>query len=261
VTSLYGELIFISRRGIYQTKKHASVVPVAEQVLPLFDPASTDDTKLDNFCAGYAGDRVYFSITLQGSDVNSLALEYAPLYGWVAAGSNAMGCYQTKTGDASEIVVAASPSVTGQLYRMSDGGSDDGTDITSWYETRWFQPSNGHEARLQTARLLFRGTSTTVSAFVNFENSPAWTNSLEQTTTGMIWGVDDWGVANWGHSAEEDYATFHPRVLGRAFKFRIDETSSSTYTKAPILGSGAELTAGAWAMYSVETQYGPLGLA
>lgn len=263
VTSLYGELIFISRRGIYQTKKLASVVPVAEQILPLFDPVSTDDTKLDNFCAGYLGDRVYFSITLQGSfsSVNNLALEYAPLYGWVVTGSNAMGCYQTKTGDAAEFILGASPLSTGQVYRLFDGGADDGEDIVSWYETRWFEESNGHQARLQQARCLFRGSNVTVSSYVDFSNNANWSDTLDSTSGGMTWGTGVWGTDEWGGFSQEEYSTLHPRVIGRAFKIRIDETSSATYSRPALLGSGASLPTGAWALYAIETQYGPLGLS
>lgn len=261
VTSLYGELIFISRRGIYQTKKLSAVEPVAEQILPLFDPASTDDTKLSNFAAGYLGDRVYFSITLQGSSVNNLALEYAPLYGWVVAGSNAMSCYTTVTGNAAEKVLGASPSATGQIYKLFDGGSDDGANITSWYETRWFQVSNGHQARMQLARLLFRGNSVTVSVYTDFGDNSKWSDTLSSTSDGMIWGSGIWGTGLWGGAEQENYADEHPRVIGRAFKLRFDEVSSATYTRPAILGTGASLTAGAWALYSAETQYGPLGLA
>jgi len=265
VTSLYGELIFISRRGIYQTKKLASIVPVAEQILPLFDPSSTDDTKLDNFCAGYLGDRVYFSITLQGSSVNNLALEYSPLYGWVVAGSNAMGCYQTKTGNSAELIVGASPSVNGQLYKLFDGGSDDGTDIASWYETRWFEESNGHQARLQTARCLFRGSSVAVSCYVDFGDNSNWSDTLNSATGGGIYGIATYSTDGtgglYGGSAQEAYTTEFPRIIGRAFKFRFDETSSATYSRPAILDSGATLVTGAWALYSIETQYGPLGLA
>lgn len=261
VTSLYGELIFISRRGIYQTKKLAAVVPAAEQVFPLFDPDSTDDTKLDNFCAGYWGDRVYFSITLQGSDTNNMALEYAPLYGWVVAGTNAMGCYQTVTGTAAEVILAASPSVAGQIYKMNDGGSDDGTDIASWYETRWFQVLNSHQTRMSMARMLFRGQNVMVSLYTDFSETAAWTATLNEDDGGMLWGLGLWGTGAWGGTTIEAYTSEFPRQLGRAFKMRFDETSSATYTRPPILGTGASLTSGAWALYAVDTQYGPLGLA
>lgn len=261
ITQLYGELIFISRRGIYATKKLSAIQPVCEQILPLFDPDSTDDTKLDNFCAGYVGDRVYFSVTRQGASVNDIALEYAPLYGWVVAGSNAMGCYQSRTGDAAEIIVGASPTVTGQLYRLNDGGSDDGADVASWYETRWFEVLNGHEARMSMARILFRGADVTCTLYTDFSQNGEWTDTLDNTTAGMVWNVDNWGESDWGGQTVETYQTTFPRKIARAFKLRFDETSSETYSKPALLGSGASLAAGAWALYSVESQYVPLGLS
>jgi hypothetical protein len=194
--------------------------------------------------------------------VNNLAIEYAPLYGWVVTGSNAMGCYTTVTGNAAEVLLAATPTAaSGQIYKMFDGGSDDGADIASWYETRWFQVNNGHQARLQMARLLFRGSNAVLSSYVNFEDNASWTDTLNSSTDGMLWNTGVWGTGLWGHASQEDYATEHPRIVGRAFKFRVDETSSATYTRSAILGSGAALVTGAWALYSIETQYGPLGLS
>ena len=260
VTSLYGEVIFVSRRGIYITKKLAAVVPAAEQVMPLFDPSSTDDTTMADWCAGYNGDRVYFSVTRQGASANDLALEYAPLYGWVVAGSNAVGCYQARTGTQSEILIGASPSVVGQLYRMNDGGSDDSADIASWYETRWYQVSSGHQARMNLARLLVRGTSITVTVSNDFSVSGGVAETVSVTNNGMSWGTGVWGIGLWGGESVENYVDLHPRLIARAFKLRFDETSSGTYSMPDLLGSGASLTVGAWALYSIDTQYAPLGL-
>lgn len=260
VTELYGEIIVLSRRGIYQSKKLSSFVPVGEKIFPLFDPSSTDDTKMANWCVGFRGDRVLLSVTRQGSSVNDLALEYAPLYGWIVAGSNAMGCYQSKVGAAAEVIIGASPTVTGQLYKLQDTGGDDGADITSWFETRWYQVSSGHAARMNLARLLTRCTNATMTVYTDFET----VGTAQTITTGNIttyWNSSTWNGGIWNGAFTENYLDTHPRAIGRAFKIRIDETSQLTYSSPDILSSGASLTQGGWALYAVDTQYAPLGLS
>ena len=261
VTELYGEIVLVGRRGIYMSKKLAALVPAAEKVLPLFDPSSLDDTKMANWCVGYKGDRVFVSVTRQSASTNDLALEFAPLYGWVTAGSNAAGVYVTKRGDAAETLIGASPSVTGQLYNMQSGGSDDGAAIQSWFVSRWFQVLNGHEARMNLLRLLGRGTFK-VTVRTNFENTGGWAETFTVgTNTGMVWGTGVWGAGEWGGYAVEDYAQGHPRSIGRAFQIRIDDSSTATFSTPAILESGASLGSGAWALYALDSQYAPLGLS
>lgn len=261
VTELYGEVIFLSRRGIYRTKGLSAIVPAAEQVLPLFNPSSLDDTKMANWSAGYNGDRVYFSVTRQGASVNDLSLEYAPLYGWVVPGSNAMGCYQSRTGTQSEILIGASPSVTGRLYQMNTGGNDDGANIASWFETRWFQVTNGHQARMNLARLLFRGSNVTVTVSTDFTITGGTAQTVSVTNNGFVWGTGLWGTGVWGGESVENYVDIHPRDIGRAFKIRFDETSNLTFTNPDLLDSGAALQSGGWALYGIESQYATLGLS
>ena len=261
VSDLYGELIFISRRGIYQTKKLAAVVAVAEQVLPLFDPASLDDTTMANWCAGYWGDRIYFSMQRAGASGNDIALEYAPLYGWVVAGSNAMGLYLSRTGTQAEVLIGASPTVTGQMYQINTGGKDDTAAITSWYETRWFQVLNGHNARMNLARLLFRGTAISVTFREDFAESGGYTQTLTSETAAFQWDNTTWGGGMWNADTVEDYGEIRPRQVARAFKIRIDEASTLTYSSPQLLATGVAPTSGAWALYSIETQYAPLGLS
>ena len=260
IVDLFGEAIFVSRRGIYMTKKVTAAVAACEQLLPLWDPDSSDDTSMSNWCAGYNGDRVYFSIQRIGASSNDLAITFAPLYGWATTGSNAMSCYQTRTGTQSEILIGSSPSVAGQLYKLNDGGSDDGTDIQSWFETRWYQVTNGHEARMNLARFLMRGQDLTITVFKNFEESGV-EETLSSSNADFLWNGTTWGGGQWNGVSIEDYISFFPRNVGRAFKIRIDETSSLTYTTPDLLDSGASLVVGGWALYGIETQYATLGLS
>lgn len=261
VTELYGEIVVLSRRGIYVSKKLAALAPASEKIAPIFDPASLDDTKMANWCVGYKGDRISLSVTRQGATVNDLALEFAPLYGWIVAGSNAMGCYQTLTGNNAETIIGASPAVTGQLYQLGSGGSDDGAAIASWFTTRWFELSGAHEARLNLSRLLGRGIFThTVRTDFHTTGGVADTATI-QMNNGFVWGVGLWGTVVWGGQAIESYLDLHPRIVGRSFQVRIDETSSLTFTNPALLESGIALQSGAWALYALDFQFAPLGLS
>lgn len=269
VVGLFGELFILSRRGLYATKKLSALVPIAEQLYPLFDPSQLADRTMPNWCAGYKGDRVYFSMATaaagSGTGANDLAIEYAPLYGWAVVGSNAMACYQSLTASGSalaslsstvdeETLLGASPSVAGQVYELNKTGADDGSSIQSWFETRWFEVSNGHQARLNQMRTLCRGsfTMTTWTDFASVEDTSALASTQSvSTTAGLV----------------EDYVTSHPYRVGRAFKIRVDETSTSTFSNAqffPQVGgtdSGDGPVSGAWALYAVDAQFAPLGLA
>ena len=268
VVALFGELFILSRRGLYATKKLATLVPIAEQLYPLFDPSQLADRTLPNWCAGYKGDRVYFSMATAasgaGTGVNDLAIEYAPLYGWAVVGSNAMGCYQPLTASGSalaslssnvdeETLLGASPSVAGQVYELGKTGADDGTAIQSWFESRWFEVSNGHQARLNLMRTACRGafTMTVWTDFASVEDSVAASTQSVSTTSGLV----------------EDYVESRPFRIGRAFKLRVDETSTLTFTNKQLFpkvagtDSGSGFVAGAWALYSTDCQFAPLGLS
>lgn len=266
VVSMFGELYILSRRGLYATRKLAALVPIAEQLYPLFDPSQLADRTLSNWCAGTKGDRIYFSMATAaagaGAGANDICIEYAPLYGWAVVGSNAMFCYLSLRSLGSDLaslssnvdeekLLGCSPTVTGQIYEMNKGGSDDGTAITSWYETRWFEMSGGHQGRMNLIRLLTRGTYT-LTVWTDFKN-------VETATAGMSASVTA--------SGEATYVPFQPRSVGRAFKVRVDESSTTTYTSPqffPTVGgtdSGDGQVQGAWALYTVDSQFAPLGLS
>ncbi len=260
VTELYGELIILSRRGVYMTKKQSAVVPAAEKIAPLFDPSSLDDTKMANWCVGYKGDRVYLSVTRQGSSVNDLALEFAPLYGWVAPGSNAMGVYQTLTGNSAETLLGGSPTTAGQIYQLQTGGADDTADIASWFTSKWLSLQGTHQARMNNLKLLGRGY-VTVTTRTDFALSGGYAEAVNfNRFAGSRWGTATWGTDRWGGPSLEDYLDVRPRTIGRSFQIRIDETSSLTFTNPELLGTGAALQAGAWALYGIDAQFAPLGL-
>jgi hypothetical protein len=161
----------------------------------------------------------------------------------------------------SELLLGGSPTVTGQAYRIEDAvGTDDGTNIQSWFETHWFEVSSGHQSRLRQLRMLFRGTNLTITTSTDFATSGGTSSSATSTLGGTNWDGSTWGSGMWNASYAEVYGDVFHRPVGRAFKVRIDETSDLTFTQPALLESGAALTRGGWAIYSIDGQFTPLGL-
>ncbi len=259
VISLYGKVYAVSRRGVYATDGFSPMQPLSAKLDPQFTDAALAYGSLDNIAAGYQGDRLFFSITRNAATVNNLALEYHPLLGWFSAGTNSAACYVTY-GKNQESLLAASPTVTGQIYKLNTGGTDNGAAIQSWWQTKVFEPNAGYQGRLQLCRMLGRGTFT-VTVRTDFLTSGGVSTTLSSPMTGFSWGTGIWGTDAWGESSGEDYRMFQPRSVGRAFQVRVDETSSIISSAAPLLETGVGLTFGAWGLYALQLNFTPLGLS
>jgi hypothetical protein len=64
------------------------------------------------------------------------------------AGSNAATCYATYA-NVDAVVYTGSPTVSGQVYQQLSGGADDGAAIASWFQTNWFEPTEGFFTRFR----------------------------------------------------------------------------------------------------------------
>jgi hypothetical protein len=117
----------------------------SDRFKPLWQSSQINHQKLDLFCAGRANQRAYFSLCRAGSTACDLALEYHPVQGWLAPGSNAAACYTTFGLD-TEQLYAGSPTVTGQVYQQLATGADDGAAIPWRFQTRWFELNAGFNA-------------------------------------------------------------------------------------------------------------------
>jgi hypothetical protein len=258
ITSLYGAVYVLSTAGVFATDGQSSLVPVGQKLEPLFTPQSLDYAQAAGFCAGQQRDRLYFSVARQGAAGNDLCVEYHPLLKAASVRTDAAAIYVSYTAD-NEMLLGASPTITGQTWKLNNGGSDNGTDITSRFLTRIFEPGGGSEARLQHIRVLGRGASFTLKALPNFQaDGPDKTVTI--VGTGFTWDTDGWDdpTVGWGEDVIEGYADFWPRLVGRAFQLRIDETSSLVSTAPELLGDGAALPVGAWALYGCELEFTPL---
>jgi hypothetical protein len=151
--------------------------------------------------------------------------------------------------------------VTGQVYKLNDTiGSDDGAAITSWFLTKVFEAAARYEARLQHIRLVGTGDDLTLTALKDFDTSGVEKVVDVGSTDGFEWDSDGWDDPDvgWGNQTLEGYADFRPRIRGRAFQFRVDESSTATALQSPLLESTNPLTVGAWAVYGLTLSFTPL---
>ena len=154
VVNLFGRTIVLSPQGIFWTDGVGALKAASLQVSPIFHPSALATDKIDLIAGGAVGDRCYFSLPTIGASANTLALEYQPLEGWIVQGSNAMSCYCSD----GQTLWGGSPNVAGQTYRLLDGGSDDGADIDSYFQTAWFEPAGGFKIRFRRLSPLGRGS-------------------------------------------------------------------------------------------------------
>jgi len=255
ITSLYGRVYFVSTSGIFETDGFATgAVPVGAVLEPLFRPDRLDYTKAAGFCAVTDRDRVRFDVATSGASGNDTVFEYYPLLRAFTKRSDASACYANYKASGATLL-GASPSATGQIYQLNTGGSDDGTAIQSYYLSSIFEPLAGYQARLQRVRLKARAASLTVTCLSDFNSTGAPETIEAGQGDGFVWGTGAWGTGAWGSgSLPEDYAELWPRLYGRAFQLRFDETSTTSDTDA----NG--LTIGAWALAGLSLSFNQLSI-
>lgn len=259
VTNLFGLTVILSRFGIFTTDGINPLKKMSSRVDPLFTKDTINEAQLDLCAAGTYNDRCYFSIPRKGQTANNLALEFHPLEGWIVIGSNAASCYTTYA-QQTQLLYTGSPTVSGQVYQQLTGGSDDGTAIQSWFQTKWFEPAEGFFMRARKVRILGRGSFSLYSRF-NYSVGQGTLRAVSITGGGFTWGTDVWGTGVWGPLVYQDYST--PLLslgTGRSISFRIEETSSVSTTAPPLPGTTDALSVGAWGLGGVDLQWIQLGI-
>lgn len=261
VVSVSGRTVALSQEGVFWTDGVSALKPASERLDPLFRPDQIAFDKLDNFCAGVKGERVYLSLTRFGGTVNNLALEYHPTQDWIVSGSNAASCYATY-GKNTEKLYAGSPTVNGQVYELLVGGDDDGTAISSWFQTRWFEPGDGILCRFRRLRVTGRGSGT-LYLRVDYSTTNGDAQNIEIVDDTIHYDdshfYDDDEM--YGPSHSQDYQDFYSLGTAKAISLRIEEESSDVGVALQILGSGNSPEVGAWSIYDLSLLHIPLGLA
>lgn len=262
VVNGFQRTVAIGESGIFWTDGVGPMRPASDKLQPLFNPSQIAYDKLDLFCAGMRGDRMYFSLCRAGSSANDLMLEYHPLQGWIVANTNSASFYATY-GKNDQKLYTGSPTVNGRVYEQFQGGSDDGVAITSYWQSKWIEPTAGHPVRIVRARINGRGAAD-ILVLRDYEVAPVDTLSFNLVnTTGVLY--DDPGsiydVSLYAQPTKYQSTQDFPQIgVVTAVALRISETSSSTSFGLSILG-GTEPTVGAWGIYGIDLSYVPLGLS
>jgi len=260
--TMNGRTIFLSTQGIFWTdeaKTGGLLTPASQKLTPLFTNSQLAYSQAALWCAGTVGDRVKFSLCRNGATANNIALEYHPEQKWIVPGSNACSFYMT---DTNGILYGGSPTVNGQVYQQDTTGADDATAISSWFQTRWFEPNSGFLASLWQMRLNGRGSG---SSYVRKDYDLAGGDRFNFALTGDTPTYDSGLLYDSGELydrlSSQETETFYNLGTCRAFSIRVEETSSLTTTGIQIADAGSEPTVGAWSLYGIDVLHVPLGIA
>lgn len=259
VTAAYGRVVFLGPRGLYVTTGEDKAIPVGQKLEPLWQPSQINHGQLSLIALGQRQGRVYISLPRSGSTANDLAIEYHPLVGWVAPRSDAMACYVNYS-SSDETLLGGHPTTVGRAYQLLSGGSDTGSSITSRFQTKWFELNDGYECRVHRVRATVGG-NVTLGLRRNYGDSDRVSYALTPPAVASTWNGSTWGGTTWAGNDSRYEVDRFPRLLGKAFSFRITESSSLTRTGLKLIGAGTAPTIGAWSLYGLLIDYTPLGLS
>lgn len=262
VVAVGSKVCFVGKHGVYWWRSGLDEpVNASDRFLPLWQKGQVNLATLDRWCAGRHRNRALFSLARASSSVNDLALELHPDEGWLAPRSDAMSCYATSTG-ADETLYGGSPTVSGQVYRLGEGGSDDGAPIAGRLQTRWQVLNGGFQASVWQVRVHGRGagTMTVRTDYVSGGGNQypfSLTQTLERWDSGVRW---DSGRM-WGIPAFQQTEPFYDLGVCRQISFLFEWSSSETADAPQVLGSGSPPQVGYFGLSGLEYLYVPLGLS
>lgn len=265
VAIVNGRLFTISEHGINWTDGIGPFRRFSERFEPLWEPTQINFQKLDLMCAGVKGDRVYFSAPRAGQTSNTIAFEVHPEQGWIAPASNAVSCYTTYGKD-TEKLLGGSVSASGQVLELyAQVGTDDGTAITAWAQTRWYEPSQGILSRLRRLRLLGRGSHVTFVMDVrkDYAQTGGDRYQVDLSNRNAV-TYDDGYTYDSGFSyavpSAQEYQDHFSLGTCKAFSLRFSASTTATHESAGLLG-GDGIVQGAWAIYGFDLLKVTLGIA
>ena len=252
-----GKTITLSTRGIFETNGTSDMKPLGEREEPLWDASQINYAHPELFCAGLKANTVCFSLPQTTATANNLAIEYHPDIGWISVGSNAASCYASHGGH----TYFGSPSVNGQVYLADSGGTDDGTPITSWFQTRWVEPALGDMVRMRRVKIAGDGAVDLYAKKDYTSASGIYVGALDTITSYFVWGTTVWGdpVHTWGPYDTTGTADLPLDDCVYAVAFRVQAVSTTTRSRLIPFVDGSTITRGAWALYGLDLNFIPLG--
>lgn len=262
ITTNAGLTCAISKKGIIQMRGDGSSPElVSLKIDPLFRTTQLTYSAASTMVATNFRDRMVFSLPWDGSSTNNMALEYHPIDGWFAPhdfGLSAATVYTKNTSKLHGGKVGTAAASYGYLLDVFSGGNDDGSAITSRFQTHWIEPSIDGACRFR--RLIVNGRgSFTLYVKRNFTPGAGLAFPIAITGTGALWNGTTWGGAEWAGGLSQDYDAIYSLGVGRSISFEVQESSTTTGTAQPLLDVGSSDTVGAWSLYGLSLDSVPLG--
>lgn len=235
-------LYAVNEYGVFKTDGVAPLKSVSDQLRPLFTNEGLSITNVNKMCAVGFNNHVYISLTKNGSSYNDLMLDFDVATGAVTTNSNAASDYAVDY--YLNRLISGSPSVNGKNYIQLSGGTDNGTAIDSYMQTRWIELNAGMMGRINRLRVNGRGS---------FTLKPLYNYNTTQTISRSI------SLSSGSSTIHGGYQDVYDLGVGNAFAFHL---SASTSTTGSIPGLTGARTVGAWGVYSLDlNQIAALGMA
>lgn len=262
VVGVGAKVIWIGTGGIrWWQENQAEPVDASDLLRPLWKSDQLSFANQSGWCAGRRLNRAYFSCSTINSAVNDLAFEFHPAEGWVAPRSDAMSCYSSSSGS-SDLTYGGSPTVDGQVYQLDKGGTDDGSAIVGWFQTRWVVPNGGFQAYLWQVRVHGRGTGT-MTIRADYEDGGGTGYAFDLSPSGSDYDngvLYDSGV-DYAIETLQETEAFYSLGAVRQFSLRFAFSSTTTASGRQLFDSTPAPEVGSFGLFGLEYLYVPLGLS
>lgn len=262
ITTNAGMTAAISRKGIVGITASASPMLLTDKISPLFhENQLTYGQSAHMVACNHDHDRMIFSMPFDGSNTNSLTVEFSPRDGWFAPHDFGLSAATNYTKNMNRIYagkLGTGSSTYGYILDVFSGGDDDGVDIAARFQTRWFEPNYASEVRFRRAMISGRGTFT-FYVKRNYDTGSGDGRTVSIIGDGSLWGTAIWGVDTYSSALQQDYAEIHSLGHGRSISIEIRESSDDTSLGPPFLDVGATTEVGSFAVYGIVIDMVPLG--
>jgi hypothetical protein len=251
--SAYGRTYVASTRGIYSTNGIDAMREESRLIENFFTSTQMNQTRPDLYCVGRYRDRLYFSFPKSGETNNSIAIELNPQEKWVVLHSNAASAYASFGVNVTDMVFG-DPVNNGLVFNSHRGGTDDGANITSAFQTRWIEPNDGNLVRIRQAKYVGYGTFT-ANILKDYDD----TSSLTQHSVNIIAtsgakyddGTSRYDVAFYASPQHQTTQVFWSIGVARAISIRLDEVSNKTTEGRNIFANAVVPEVGGWTLSNV----------
>lgn len=262
-SSSSGLVCSINERGIWVCDGDSAQL-ASGKISRLFRAEMLNFAKTDEWCAEQHDDRVIFCVSRQGSDRNNLTLEFHPTQGWIVPHDCAFRSLTLYTKNERQLYGASPKAINplvdpyGKVFQVFSGWSDDGEEILSHFQTRWFEVQGGYSIRLRRMRVQARGRFMVYTKH-DYIDTLDQGQTFKGLSAGGYWGQGDWGEFNWGQAAFETFEDLYSWGVAKAFCVVVREHSStSAFSPTLLEGTTAQQT-GSYALYGVLLDYVRLG--